>query len=343
MAGAREWRPEGHRVAYWGRAPIWAGRRTRSGSLVYLFFVCIYFVRIVASEGERGRAGVEASLGREVFGAVGAAGDGDLDVGGGLLGEQIVEALEAGDLALGGDDDGEVAGAVVEAVGALEVFVEEGGPLPLAPSPEAGGGSEGALALVPCSEGGRGTTGERSRSRWELGFGLGMGSLLNENGRRALGFRFSVVLADSLYGESGPFIAALHRHHLQYVVAIRSNHGVWMLPGQRIRRTRWRPFERVFTDGTSQHRFIRETIFGTRRGAGAPGRALLPDRDRPRGAAPRDDLGPHDQSAGQDRADGGQHLRVHHCRDGDRQHVPSLGITPRSLSPLNSRIGARRL
>jgi len=85
-------------------------------------------------------------------------------------------------------------------------------------------------------------------------------------GLLALGLRFSVVLADSLYGESGPFIAALHRHHLQYVVAIRSNHGVWMLPGQRIRRTRWRPFDRVFTDGTREQRFIRETIFGTRRG-----------------------------------------------------------------------------
>jgi hypothetical protein len=39
-----------------------------------------------------------------------------------------------------------------------------------------------------------------------------------------------------------------------------------MLPGQRIRRTRWWPFERAFSDGTSQERFIRETIFGTRRG-----------------------------------------------------------------------------
>jgi SRSO17 transposase len=81
----------------------------------------------------------------------------------------------------------------------------------------------------------------------------------------ALGFRFSVVVADSLYGESGPFISALHRLHVQDVVAIRSNHGVWMLPGQRIRRTRWRSFARVFTDGTTHERFIRETIFGTRR------------------------------------------------------------------------------
>jgi SRSO17 transposase len=42
----------------------------------------------------------------------------------------------------------------------------------------------------------------------------------------ALGFRFSVVLADSLYGESGEFVSALHRLGLRYVVAIRSNHGV---------------------------------------------------------------------------------------------------------------------
>lgn len=80
----------------------------------------------------------------------------------------------------------------------------------------------------------------------------------------ALGFRISVVLADSLYGESGAFSSALHRLRLPYVVAIRSNHGVWMLPGQRIRQTRWRPCERVFTDGSSEQRFIRETIYGKR-------------------------------------------------------------------------------
>jgi SRSO17 transposase len=81
---------------------------------------------------------------------------------------------------------------------------------------------------------------------------------------QALGFQFSIVLADSLYGESGEFTAALHRLGLQYVVAIRSNHGVWMLPGQQLRRTRWRPFDRVFTDGSREQRFIRETVFGQR-------------------------------------------------------------------------------
>jgi SRSO17 transposase len=82
----------------------------------------------------------------------------------------------------------------------------------------------------------------------------------------ALGFRFSVILADSLYGESGPFISALHRLGLQYVVALRSNHGVWMWPSQRIRQTRWRSFDRVFTDGSTEQRFLRETIFGRRHG-----------------------------------------------------------------------------
>jgi SRSO17 transposase len=83
----------------------------------------------------------------------------------------------------------------------------------------------------------------------------------------ALGLHFSVVLADSLYGESGEsgeFISALHRLGLRYVVAIRSNHGVWTFPGQRIRRTRWRPFERVFTDGRTEQRFLREIVFGQR-------------------------------------------------------------------------------
>jgi SRSO17 transposase len=80
----------------------------------------------------------------------------------------------------------------------------------------------------------------------------------------ALGFHFSVVVADCLYGERPEFIRALHRHRLQYVVAIRSNHGVWLLPGQRVRQTRWRPFERVFTEGSTEQRFIRETLYGKR-------------------------------------------------------------------------------
>src|SRR5262249_40550668 len=40
----------------------------------------------------------------------------------------------------------------------------------------------------------------------------------------------------------------------------------WRRPGRRVRQTRWRPFDRVFTDGSREQRFLRETVFGTRRG-----------------------------------------------------------------------------
>ncbi len=48
------------------------------------------------------------------------------------------------------------------------------------------------------------------------------------------------------------------------MVALRSHHSVWLFPGQRLRPTRWRPFDRVFTDGSTAQRFLRETISGTR-------------------------------------------------------------------------------
>jgi SRSO17 transposase len=55
------------------------------------------------------------------------------------------------------------------------------------------------------------------------------------------GFRFEVVLADSLYGESSDFISELETLHLKYVVAIRSSYGVWLPPGQRVRYTSLSP------------------------------------------------------------------------------------------------------
>ena len=78
------------------------------------------------------------------------------------------------------------------------------------------------------------------------------------------GLHFSVVLADSLYGESSDFVSELEKLHLKYVVAIRSNHGVWLPPGQRVRYTNWRPFARVFSNGKQQTRYIREIVFGQR-------------------------------------------------------------------------------
>ncbi len=46
-----------------------------------------------------------------------------------------------------------------------------------------------------------------------------------------MGFNFNLVLADSLYGESGTnFISILDELRLNYLVSIRSNHSVEILP-----------------------------------------------------------------------------------------------------------------
>jgi SRSO17 transposase len=82
---------------------------------------------------------------------------------------------------------------------------------------------------------------------------------------RGLGFQFDIVLADSLYGESGDFIEALNKHQLKFVVAIRRNHGVWMPQGQKVRYTQWKKFDRLFSNGDIEVRYIREIVFGKRR------------------------------------------------------------------------------
>jgi SRSO17 transposase len=82
---------------------------------------------------------------------------------------------------------------------------------------------------------------------------------------QAMGFVIERVLADSLYGESGNFIEVLHQLKLPYIVAIRSNHGVLMPSGQRVRYNRWHPYDQPFAEHPTQRRYIREIIFGTRR------------------------------------------------------------------------------
>jgi len=63
-----------------------------------------------------------------------------------------------------------------------------------------------------------------------------------------MGFQIDLVLADSLYGESGVnFINTLYELKLRFAVAIRSNHTVLLPKGQKVRSNRWRKFERVFT------------------------------------------------------------------------------------------------
>jgi SRSO17 transposase len=81
-----------------------------------------------------------------------------------------------------------------------------------------------------------------------------------------LGFKFELVLADSLYGESDVnFISILHKFKLNYLVAIPSNHGICLPKGQNIRRNNWREFERILSDDRTETRYIREIILGKRR------------------------------------------------------------------------------
>jgi SRSO17 transposase len=82
----------------------------------------------------------------------------------------------------------------------------------------------------------------------------------------AMGFQFELVLADSLYGESGStFISTLESLKLPYIVAIRSNHGVWMPQEQEVTHQPWQKFTRTFSNGETEVRYRQEIIFGTRR------------------------------------------------------------------------------
>ncbi|WP_144868783.1 IS701 family transposase [Hyella patelloides] len=86
------------------------------------------------------------------------------------------------------------------------------------------------------------------------------------------GFNIDLVLADSLYGEASSFIRTLDQHNLPWVflkdtashIAIRSNHGVWLSPQQRVRANKWCKFKRTFSDQKSEIRYIREIIYGKR-------------------------------------------------------------------------------
>lgn len=81
-----------------------------------------------------------------------------------------------------------------------------------------------------------------------------------------IGFEIDLVLADSLYGESeSKFLGCLAELKLNFVVAIRSNHGVWLPKGQTVRCNRWRKFDRIFSDKTQEVRYVREIIFGKKR------------------------------------------------------------------------------
>jgi SRSO17 transposase len=100
--------------------------------------------------------------------------------------------------------------------------------------------------------------GDHYRSKPQIAAGI-VGKL------KEFGINFNLVLADSSYGESeSNFIKVLEELELNFVVAIRSNHVVWLQPGERARWNKWRKFDRVFSDGRTELRWIQEIIFGRR-------------------------------------------------------------------------------
>ncbi|MBD2255870.1 IS701 family transposase [Nostoc parmelioides FACHB-3921] len=82
---------------------------------------------------------------------------------------------------------------------------------------------------------------------------------------KAWGFKIKLVLADSLYGESGDVVRCLEKLELEFIVAIRSNHGVLMPPGSRKRYNRWKAYEQKLSHRQTETRYLREIIFGKRR------------------------------------------------------------------------------
>jgi SRSO17 transposase len=79
------------------------------------------------------------------------------------------------------------------------------------------------------------------------------------------GLQVRYVLADSLYGESTTtLIRVLERLKLQFMVAIRSNHGVRMPEKEKVRQTSWKEFERILNKEQKETRYVCEIIFGKR-------------------------------------------------------------------------------
>ena len=100
--------------------------------------------------------------------------------------------------------------------------------------------------------------GDQSKTKIELASEI-ITALMEE------GFEIERVLADSLDGESREFLRKLEAYNLTYVVAIRSNHGVWLASGQSVRANQWCEFERTFSNQKSETRYIREIIYGKKR------------------------------------------------------------------------------
>ena len=81
-----------------------------------------------------------------------------------------------------------------------------------------------------------------------------------------LGFRFDLVLADSLYGEAKPTVVnVLVELALPDIVAIRSHHGVWLPEDQAVFSAPWPSCSRSFSNGTPETHYQQEGMDGRRR------------------------------------------------------------------------------
>ena len=82
---------------------------------------------------------------------------------------------------------------------------------------------------------------------------------------QALGFQFELVLADSLYGQSKTnFVNVLDELNLPYILAIRSNHALWLPQDQQVVQEPWQEFKRTFSNGTTEVRYMAEVVYGKR-------------------------------------------------------------------------------
>src|SRR4028119_993942 len=82
---------------------------------------------------------------------------------------------------------------------------------------------------------------------------------------QAMGFKFELVLADSLYGESKfNFVNVLEELKLPYILAIRSNHALWLPQDQEVYQEPWQTFERTFSNGNTEVRYMAAVLYGQR-------------------------------------------------------------------------------
>lgn len=80
---------------------------------------------------------------------------------------------------------------------------------------------------------------------------------------KAMGFNIRLVLADSLYGESqSNFVQVLEQLELPYILAIRTNHAMWLPQHQDVYAQPWQQFTRTFSNAETEVRYRCEIIYG---------------------------------------------------------------------------------